>query len=164
MVSSLFQWGFCFVKIFGRMKTMNRDKFEELVRQGIEAIPQRFLKKLNNVDIVIEDEPTKEQMKELKLGKGAKLFGLYQGIPQTKRGHYTWVLPDKITLFKKPIEEVALSRQGPASRQGGRGSPEAAEREVREKVKETVWHEIAHHFGMDEKRVQRAKKHVIIEP
>ena len=115
---------------------------EELVNQGIEAIPQRFLKKLNNVDIVIEDEPTKEQMKELKLGKGAKLFGLYQGVPQTKRGHYSWVLPDKITLFKKPIEEVALS-----------------EEEVRAKVKETVWHEIAHHFGMDEERVRRAEKH-----
>lgn len=128
------------------MKTMDRDKFEELVRQGIEAIPQRFLKKLNNVDIIIEDEPTKEQMKKLKLGKGAKLFGLYQGIPQTKRSHYSWVLPDKITLFKKPIEEVALS-----------------EEEVKEKVKETVWHEIAHHFGMDEERVQRAKKHVIIK-
>ena len=136
---------------------MNRDKFEELVRQGIEAIPQRFLKKLNNVDIVIEDEPTEEQMRKLKLGKGAKLFGLYQGVPQTKRSHYSWVLPDKITLFKKPIEEVALSRQG-------RGSPEAAEEEIRAKVKETVWHEIAHHFGMDEERVQRAKKHVIIKP
>ena len=135
------------MKIFGRMKTMNRDKFEELVRQGIEAIPQRFLKKMNNVDIVIEDEPTKEQMKELKLGKGAKLFGLYQGVPQTKRGHYSWVLPDKITLFKKPIEEVALS-----------------EEEIKAKVKETVWHEIAHHFGMDEERVRRAKKRVIIKP
>ena len=71
------------------MKTMDRDKFEELVRQGIEAITQRFLKKLNNVDIVIEDEPTKEQMEKLKLGKGTKLFGLYQGVPQTKRRHLT---------------------------------------------------------------------------
>lgn len=120
---------------------MDREKFEQLVREGIKAIPQRFLKKLNNVDIIIEDEPTEEQMKKLKLGKGAKLFGLYQGVPQTKRGHYSWVLPDKITIFKKPIEEVALS-----------------EKEVREKVKETVWHEIAHHFGLGEERVRRAEK------
>jgi len=120
---------------------MDRDKFEELVKQGIKTIPQRFLKKLNNVDIVIEDEPTEEQVKKLKLGKGAKLFGLYQGVPQTKRGYYSWVLPDKITIFKKPIEEVALS-----------------EKEIREKVKETVWHEIAHHFGLGEERVRRAKK------
>ena len=120
---------------------MDREKFEELVRQGIEAIPQRFLKKLDNVDIVIEDEPTEEQMKKLKLGKGTKLFGLYQGVPQTRRGHYSWVLPDKITIFKKPIEEVTSS-----------------EKEVREKVKETVWHEIAHHFGLNEERVRKAKR------
>ena len=120
---------------------MDREKFEELVRQGIEAIPQRFLKKLDNVDIVIEDEPTEKQMKKLKLGKGVKLFGLYQGVPQTRRGHYSWVLPDKITIFKKPIEEVTLS-----------------EKEVREKVKETVWHEIAHHFGLNEERVRKAKR------
>ncbi|GAF78140.1 unnamed protein product [marine sediment metagenome] len=120
---------------------MDKEKFEELVRQGIEAIPQRFLKKLDNVDIVIEDEPTEEQMKKLKLGKGVKLFGLYQGVPQTRRGHYSWVLPDKITVFKKPIEEVTFS-----------------EKEVREKVKETVWHEIAHHFGLNEERVLKAKR------
>ncbi len=120
---------------------MDREKFEQLVREGIEAIPSRFLKKLDNVDIIIEDEPTEEQMKKLKLGKGAKLFGLYQGVPQTKRGHYSWVLPDKITIFKKPIEEVTLS-----------------EKEVREKVKETVWHEIAHHFGLDEERVRKTKR------
>ncbi len=120
---------------------MDREEFEKLARQGIEAIPQRFLKKLDNVDIVIEDEPTEEQMKELKLGKDVKLFGLYQGVPQTKRRHYTWVLPDKITIFKKPLEEVCFSKE-----------------EIKEKVKNTVWHEIAHHFGMDEERVRRAEK------
>ncbi len=120
---------------------MDRDKFEELARQGIEAIPQKFLKKLNNVDIVIEDEPTEEQMRKLKLGKGTKLFGLYEGVPQTKRRHYSWVLPDKITIFKKTVEEVALS-----------------EGEVIEKVKETVWHEIAHHFGLSEERVRKANR------
>ena len=124
------------------MKTMDRDKFEELVRQGIEAIPQRFLKKLNNVDIVIEDEPTEEQMRKLKIGKGVKLLGLYEGVPRTKRRHYSWVLPDKITHFKKPIEEGAFNDE-----------------QVKEMVKKTVWHEIAHHFGMDEERVRRAEKH-----
>ena len=120
---------------------MDREKFEELVRQGIEAIPKRFLEKLDNLDIVIENEPSEEQRKKLKLGEGSKLFGLYEGIPQTKRGFYSGVLPDKITIFQKPIEEVALN-----------------EEHIKEIVKNTVWHEIAHHFGMNEERVRRVEK------
>ena len=120
---------------------MNREKFEQLVKQGIGAIPKRFLEKLDNVDIIIEDEPTEEKMRKLKLGKGSKLFGLYEGVPQTKRRHYTWVMPDKITIFQKPIESVY-----------------SADEEIREQVKNTVWHEIAHHFGMGEGRVRRAEK------
>lgn len=120
---------------------MDRDKFEKLVGEGIEAIPKRFLEKLDNVDVVIEDEPSPAQLKKLNLSQGAKLFGLYEGVPQTKRGHYTWVLPDKITIFQKPIEEVCFT-----------------DGQVREKVKNTVWHEIAHHFGMDEARVRRAER------
>ena len=112
-----------------------------MVKQGIEAIPKRFLKKLDNVDIVVEDEPTEKQMEKLKLRKDVKLFGLYEGIPQTKRGFYSGVLPDKITIFKKSIEEVAFD-----------------EKQIKEMVKKTVWHEIAHHFGMDEERVRRAEK------
>ena len=120
---------------------MDRDKFEQLVKEGIEAIPEKFLEKLDNVDIVIEDEPTPAQLKKLKLRPGAKLFGLYQGVPQTRRGYYSWVLPDKITIFQKPIEEVCFS-----------------DKQVKEMVKKTVWHEIAHHFGMDEKRVRKVEK------
>jgi len=120
---------------------MDREKFEELVKEGIDAIPERFLEKLDNVGIVVEDEPSKEQIKKLKLGKYSKLFGLYEGIPQTKRGHYSGILPDKITIFRKPIEEVAFD-----------------EEQIKEIVKNTVWHEIAHHFGMDEERVRKAEK------
>jgi len=120
---------------------MDKEKFEELVKEGIDAIPERFLKKLDNVGIVIEDEPNEEQIKKIKLGKYSKLFGLYEGIPQTKRGYYSGVLPDKITIFKKPIEEVTFSDE-----------------QIKEIVKKTVWHEIAHHFGMDEERVRKAEK------
>lgn len=120
---------------------MDREKFEELVREGIDAIPERFLEKLDNVDIVIEDEPNEEQVKKLKLSKHFRLLGLYEGIPQTKRGYYSGVLPDKITIFKKSIEEIAFNDE-----------------RVKEIVKNTVWHEIAHHFGMDEERVRRAEK------
>ncbi|MBU4284943.1 metallopeptidase family protein [Patescibacteria group bacterium] len=120
---------------------MDREKFEELVRQGIEAIPKKFLEKMNNVDIVVEDEPTEGQIEKLKLRKDAKLFGLYEGIPQTKRGFYAGVLPDKITIFQKPIEETCFNDE-----------------QIKEIVKKTVWHEIAHHFGMDEERVRSAEK------
>ena len=129
---------------------MDREKFEKLVNEGIKEIPKRFLEKLDNVEIVIEEEPTPYQLRKLKARGGLILFGLYEGIPQTKRGHYGQVLPDKITIFQKPIEEFARSRQG-------RGSPEAAEKVIEEIVKNTVWHEIAHHFGLDEKRVREAE-------
>ena len=120
---------------------MDDEKFEELARQGIDAIPKRFLEKLDNVDIIIEDEPTEEQMRKLKLRAGSKLFGLYEGIPQTKRGFYSGVLPDKITIFKRPIEEICLNDE-----------------QIKEQVKRIVWHEIAHHFGMNEERVRKAER------
>lgn len=119
---------------------MNREKFESIVLEGIKAIPEKFLEKLSNVAIVIEDNPTAEQKKKLKIGNGWTLFGLYEGVPQSGRGVDYNSLPDKITIFQKPIEEEADS-----------------EEEMKEIVKNTVWHEIAHHFGMDEARVRQAE-------
>jgi len=119
---------------------MELEKFEKLVNEGIKAIPKKFLEKLDNVDIVIEDEPTLYQLKKIRAQRGSIIFGLYEGVPQTKRGYYGQVLPDKITIFQKPIEKYASS-----------------ESKIREMVKNTVWHEIAHHFGMDEKRVREAE-------
>jgi len=120
---------------------MEKDKFEELVRLGIDAIPKRFLEKMSNVEIIVEDEPTEEQREKLKLRENSKLFGLYEGIPQTKRLFYAGVLPDKITIFQKPIEEVCFDDE-----------------QIKERVKKTVWHEIAHHFGMDEESIRDAEK------
>ena len=125
---------------------MTIEDFEKLVDEGIEAIPQHFLEKLKNVEILVEEEPTLEQLKKIKLEKNALLFGLYEGVPQTKRWRYSQVLPDKITIFKKAIEKVASS-----------------EKEVKRIVKNTVWHEIAHHFGLDEKRVRQIESRRIKE-
>ena len=119
---------------------MERDKFEELVREGVKDIPKKFLEKLNNLDIVIENEPNREQLRKLRIKNGFSLFGLYEGVPQTKRGNYGQVLPDKITIFKNPIEKAAHS-----------------EEEIKEIVKNTVWHEIAHHFGLNEREVREAE-------
>ena len=119
---------------------LTNEQFEQLVREGIDAIDERFLQKLENVEIVVEDNPTPFQLEKLKL-RGALLFGLYEGIPQAKREGYGQVLPDKITIFKNPIEQVYFR-------------PE----DIKKAVKDTVWHEIAHHFGMDEKQVRQAEK------
>ena len=119
---------------------MTNEEFEKLVEQGIDSIDEKFLQKLKNVEIVIEDDPTPFQMERLKL-RGALLFGLYEGIPQTKRQQYGQVLPDKITIFKNQIERVY-------------SNPE----EIKKAVAGTVWHEIAHHFGMDEHQVRHAEQ------
>jgi predicted Zn-dependent protease with MMP-like domain len=120
---------------------IDRKKFEQMVAEGIEAIPARFLEKLANVAVVVEDDPTPEQERKIKMRRGSMLLGLYEGVPQARRGEgYSGVLPDKITIFKNSIERVARD-----------------EADIRKIVKNTVWHEIAHHFGMDEKQVRDAE-------
>lgn len=116
---------------------MEKSKFEKLVQDGVREIPENFRRKLSNVAIVVEDDPSRDQLKKLKISGSMNLLGLYEGIPQTKRDNYGMVLPDKITVFKNPIENIASS-----------------DNEIREVVKNTVWHEIAHHFGLGEKKVR----------
>jgi len=116
---------------------MEKSKFEKLVQEGVKEIPENFRRKLSNVAIVIEDEPSREQLKKLRVSGKMNILGLYEGVPQTKRDNYGMVLPDKITVFRNPIENIASS-----------------DNEIREVVKNTVWHEIAHHFGLGEKKVR----------
>ncbi|MDD4625075.1 MAG: metallopeptidase family protein [Candidatus Paceibacterota bacterium] len=121
---------------------MSIEEFEKIVEEGIQSIPPQFLEKMNNVEIVIEENPSPEELKELKIKKNDWLFGLYQGIPKTERlGDYSQVLPDKITIFKNPIEKAARLKE-----------------DIKEIVKDTVWHEIAHHFGLNEREVREAEK------
>lgn len=123
------------------MRKLSRAKFEKIVKQGIEAVPEKFLRKLDNVAIIIEDEPAPIQKKKLNIRRDWTLFGLYEGVPQTSRGaNYNAALPDKITIFQKPIEEKARD-----------------EKDIKEIVRNIVWHEIAHHFGMSEARVRQAE-------
>jgi predicted Zn-dependent protease with MMP-like domain len=123
------------------MIKLNRRKFEEIVAEGVNAIPDKFLQKLNNVAVVVEGGPTRSQLRSLKIRPSWTLFGLYEGVPQAARGNnYSSVLPDKITIFQDPISAAARDVA-----------------DIREIVKNTVWHEIAHHFGMDERRVREAE-------
>src|SRR4030043_986102 len=123
------------------LKNMELSEFEDLVDKGIAEIPPKFLEKLKNVAVVVEDEPNPEQLKKLKLRKDHALFGLYEGVPQIRRSAYYSALPDKITIFKKPIEQYAQSRD-----------------EIKEVVKNTIWHEMAHHFGFSEEEVRKIEK------
>ena len=112
-------------------------EFEAMIAAAIDALPERFLKYAKNVAIVWAEEPTQEQRIKMKLLPYQSLYGLYEGIPLTSRGdNYNLVLPDKITIFKNPILHNA-------------GNIEAAQKQVLH----TLWHEIAHHYGLDHKRI-----------
>jgi len=121
---------------------MEDSKFETLIEKAIDSLPSEFKLKLENVSIVMAEWPTTLQMKK-HVGEGGLLLGLYEGIPHVKRGNYGigGPLPDKITIFKIPILMIAKS-----------------EEDIERQVRETVLHEIAHHFGMDDLDIKNAKE------
>ena len=124
---------------------MQREKFEALVARAIDNLPPEFQRKLENVDIVVENWPTPGHLRRTKHSRTVQLLGLYQGVPQTRRGRrYGLVLPDKISIFQKPIEEYC--RYG---------------HEIEATIGEVVRHEIAHHFGLDDKTLRNieSEKH-----
>ena len=116
---------------------MNRTQFEKLVREALTQIPKEFLDRLDNVDIVVEDGPTPVQLVGSGLDEDQLLLGLYEGLPLTDRYGYDMVLPDKITIFQKAIESMCSS-----------------EEEVIREVGDTVVHELAHHFGIDDETLE----------
>ncbi len=127
---------------------MSDEEFITLVDAGIDALGEDIRARMDNVAIVIADAPTEEQRKENNLSEDEILFGLYEGVPQTERGlSDDIVLPDKITIFKEAILAVYSD---PA--------------DIAVCVANTVWHEVAHHFGMDEdevraEEIKRGKTH-----
>lgn len=113
------------------------EEFDRLISRAMDELPQEYINGLDNVAIVQADEPTQEQIVKMKLDHQHLLLGLYEGIPLTQRGNnYTFVLPDKITLFKHAI--LAVSH-----------TPE----QLFEQIKRTLWHEIAHFYGLDHGRI-----------
>jgi predicted Zn-dependent protease with MMP-like domain len=121
---------------------MDRESFQRLVAQAVEELPEEFLLRLENIDIVVEDYPTPAQLNRLGLREGETLLGLYEGVPQTRRGgHYGLVPPDKITIFQRPIEARC--------RYGGSISAE---------IQRVVKHEIAHHFGISDARLKQIEQ------
>lgn len=108
------------------------EQFDALITKAMDELPQEYITGLDNVAIVMADEPTEEQKVKMKLRENTVLLGLYEGIPLIQRGAgYTFVLPDKITLFKHSILRVVNT-----------------EAELFEQIKRTLWHEIAHYYGL----------------
>ena len=116
---------------------MQRSTFEQLVRKALEGLPEEISSRLENVDLVVEESPSTEQLAGHVLEDDDYLLGLYEGVPLIDRSDYGMVLPDKITLFQKSVEAICESDE-----------------EVVREVRDTVIHEVAHHFGIDDERIE----------
>lgn len=121
---------------------MDRDRFEKIVEQAFEKLPDKFKKAIDNLGVVVEDYPADDIVRQMKLPSRYHLLGLYQGIPHKHRD--TWygtspVLPDKISLYQKSIESVCRTDD-----------------ELEHKIVEVLIHEIAHYFGMNDEEIRAA--------
>ena len=121
---------------------MTREKFEKLVVEAMALIPKRFRLEMKNIAVVVEDEPSAELLHEMEIEPPDSLYGLYQGTPLPER---TWgygnTLPDRVTLFRKPIEEDSED-----------------EDDVRAVIGETLIHEVGHYFGLSEEEIEEIEE------
>ena len=121
---------------------MTREQFQRLVVEAVALIPKRFRREMKNLALVVEDEPAPDLLAEMEIEPPDSLFGLYQGTPLPER---TWAfgnnLPDRITLFQRPIEEDCED-----------------EDEVRAVIGETLIHEVGHYFGMSEEEIEEIEE------
>jgi len=117
-------------------------EFDRLVEAAYGRIPARFRRRMKNIAMVVESEPSREQLARARVGSGCTLLGLYEGRPLTARSVFEpFAMPDRITIFQGPHERLAQS-------------PEHLAR----LVEDTVWHEVAHYFGMNEFQVREAER------
>ena len=115
---------------------MRRSRFRRLVERALDEIPEELAARMDNVVVLVRNQPTDEELESLGLGPRETLLGLYVGRPLTSRGWYGETLPDRIMIYQQPIESICHS-----------------EEEVVVQVRETVLHEVAHHFGIDDDRL-----------
>ena len=120
------------------MTSIPREQFERLVSQALSDLPDELRHSLQNVDIVVDDVASMNQIVGTGIENAMDLLGLYEGIPLTERYGYDMVLPDKVTIFQKPIESICDT-----------------EEEVAEEISKTLIHEIAHHFGLDDEHLNQ---------
>jgi predicted Zn-dependent protease with MMP-like domain len=119
------------------MIEVSPEDFEGLVATALDDLPEPFASRLDNVEVTVADEPSADELTRARVGPGRTLFGLYQGIPQTQRNAgYSMVLPDKITIYRGPLLRASHNPD-----------------DVRQHVRRVVIHEIAHHFGISDERL-----------
>lgn len=120
------------------MIDVSEDEFTQLIGEALDALPQEYVQRLlKDVAVTWENEPSPEQREQLKLRGNQTLFGLYEGLPLPQRYNgFTKLTPDKITIFKGPITAASHDLYS-----------------LRDEIKHTVWHEMAHYFGLDHDKI-----------
>ncbi len=120
------------------MTSISKSEFDALVGRALDSLPAEIRQHMDNVAITIADWPTASELKQARVSDPRRLFGLYQGIPLTRRStHYNMVTPDRITLYREPLQAACRTTA-----------------ELQEQIRRTIVHEIAHHFGLDEARIR----------
>lgn len=116
---------------------MEREQFRRLVQEAVDSLPSEFMDQIDNLEIVIERRPSRDDLMAGRVAPGSTLLGLYHGIPLTVRGeYYNLAMPDKISIYQETIEAMCRDDE-----------------QVRYQVRKTVLHEIAHYFGIDDDRL-----------
>lgn len=125
------------------MSIPSDSEFDKMISDAMDQLPSRDIENLHNVVVTYADEPSEHQRQKLSMRQGGLLLGLYEGIPLTQRGAgYNLVLPDKITLFKLPIVKYC----------------DITGESLQEQVKHTLWHEIAHYYGLNHTEIHKKDK------
>lgn len=119
---------------------ITREKFEEFTAEVLDELPEEYVEHMNNVAIIVEEDPTPEQQQ--KIGLHMKLYGLFEGVRQAARINVGVVQPDRIYLFINNICSISHSQK-----------------DIKENIRATLYHEIAHHFGSDEDGARKAARH-----
>jgi len=120
------------------MFVIDRETFESLVSKSVDKLPKVYRDKIDNIAFIVEDLPSPQQRVQLKLANNQTLFGLYEGVPLPQRQGSLKAMPDKITIFQLPIQSVVNDMAG-----------------LYDQVARTVWHEVAHYFGLDHQMIDK---------
>ncbi len=124
------------------MLSISDEEFSKLIAQCMDELPEQYVRGMKNVLVTYEDEPSEEQRRKQKLHAYQTLYGLYEGVPLTRRNAgYQFVLPDRITIFKLPMIQAVTTID-----------------ELKVQVKHTLWHEIAHFYGLDHDRIHEIEQ------
>ncbi|MDB5170652.1 MAG: zn-dependent protease [Candidatus Saccharibacteria bacterium] len=118
------------------MIEINNEQFQQLIDEALGELPGEHAKNIKNVAILYEDEPTPEQRHKLELRHDQTLLGLYEGVPLSQRQGTVTLYPDRITLFRRPLQSRSDTLVA-----------------LKEDIKHTLWHEIAHYYGLDHDRI-----------